>query len=355
MVTGGPGAGKGTQAPVLAGRLGLVHVSTGDLFRAALRDGTPLGAEGQVVHGPRPLVPDDVTVEHAARAPGPAGRGRRRDPRRLPAHAAQAEALDRALAGEGQSVEVAPYIEVERGRAGPPARPSRWVCRASGHVYHAHVLAAEGRGVCDIDGARARTSATTTSPTSCAPASSRSCRRCTRSSTTTGARRARQRRRRPGDRRGDRGARRRSSRGARRLELMAPPLMVTLKCASEIDKMAVAGRSSPTCSRSSSPSSGPASRRSSSTGSRRDTSARRAPTPSFIGVPRLPRPRCASRSTTRSSTASPASGSSARARSSRSTRAPSSTAGTATAHGRSSSATSPSPRSTSSSRRRGPR
>jgi adenylate kinase len=151
VLLGGPGAGKGTQAPVLAGRLGLVHVSTGDLFRAAVRDGTPLGQTAKSYMDRGLLVPDDVTIsmllERLAQPDAAAGvilDG-------FPRNAAQADALDRALAGEGQSVEVAPYIEISEDEM-VRRLASRWVCRASGHVYNAQVSPPKAEGVCDVDG-----------------------------------------------------------------------------------------------------------------------------------------------------------------------------------------------------------
>jgi adenylate kinase len=151
VLLGGPGAGKGTQAPVLAERFGLAHVSTGDLFRAAVRDGTPLGRTAKSYMDRGELVPDEVTIdmllERLARPDAAAGvilDG-------FPRTAAQADALDRALAANGQSVEVAPYIEISEDemvrRLG-----SRWVCRAGGHVYNAQVSPPKVPGVCDEDG-----------------------------------------------------------------------------------------------------------------------------------------------------------------------------------------------------------
>ena len=62
VLLGPPGAGKGTQAERLSGRLDVPHISTGDLFRAHLRDRTPLGLEAQKYMDAGELVPDDVTV-----------------------------------------------------------------------------------------------------------------------------------------------------------------------------------------------------------------------------------------------------------------------------------------------------
>ena len=85
VLLGAPGAGKGTQAPVLAADLGLPHLATGDLFRAAVRDGTPLGVVAQGYMDRGELVPDEITIRMLARAPRDARRGRGRHPRRLPA------------------------------------------------------------------------------------------------------------------------------------------------------------------------------------------------------------------------------------------------------------------------------
>ena len=151
VLLGAPGAGKGTQAPILAARLGVPHVSTGDLFRAAVRDGTPIGrqAAGYMERGQ--LVPDDVTIEMLLE------RLRRRDAEPgaildgFPRSRHQAEALDEALADGDRRVDRAILIEVPseelvRRIAG------RWTCRAAGHVYHEVSHPPRTAGVCDIDG-----------------------------------------------------------------------------------------------------------------------------------------------------------------------------------------------------------
>jgi len=152
VMVGAPGAGKGTQALLLAGRLGLPHVSTGDLFRAALRDGSPLGAEVRPYMDRGALVPDSVTIRVIAErlAMPDARRGAILDgfPRTRP----QAEALDALLATRGNRVAGALYIEVEtdelvRRLAG------RRVCSGPGqHVYHLDSRPPARPGVCDVDG-----------------------------------------------------------------------------------------------------------------------------------------------------------------------------------------------------------
>ncbi len=151
VLLGAPGAGKGTQASILAERLGLPHVATGDLFRAAVSEGTPLGRQVKTYMDRGELVPDDVTVTMLlARLHEPdAAKGAILDG--FPRTVAQAKALDRALEGENACVSVAPYIEVPedelfRRLAG------RWICRASGHPYHEMFNPPRTTGRCDEDG-----------------------------------------------------------------------------------------------------------------------------------------------------------------------------------------------------------
>ena len=121
VLLGAPGAGKGTQAAVLTERLGIPHVATGDLFRAAVRDGSPIGLEARRYMERGQLVPDEITIADAPGAARGARCGRRRDPRRVPAEPAQAEALDAALAARGSRVDLrAAHRRPARG-AGPPA------------------------------------------------------------------------------------------------------------------------------------------------------------------------------------------------------------------------------------------
>jgi adenylate kinase len=151
VLLGAPGAGKGTQAQILSQRLGLAHVATGDLFRAAVRDGTPLGvvAKGYMDRGE--LVPDSVTIEMLLErlAQPDAAAGILLDG--FPRNTAQAEVLDKALADRGSRVEVAPYIEVPEtdlvARLG-----GRWICRAQGHPYHELTKPPLVAGICDVDG-----------------------------------------------------------------------------------------------------------------------------------------------------------------------------------------------------------
>jgi adenylate kinase len=151
VLLGAPGAGKGTQAGVLAERLGIPHVATGDLFRAAVRDGSPIGLEARRFMERGQLVPDDITIRMLLdRLDEPdAANGAILDG--FPRTGAQAVALDDALSERGDKVDLAVDIEVPvdeliRRMSG------RWVCEEAGHVYNESTNPPRVAGVCDIDG-----------------------------------------------------------------------------------------------------------------------------------------------------------------------------------------------------------
>jgi adenylate kinase len=151
VLLGAPGAGKGTQAAILAQRLGLPHVATGDLFRAAVRAGTALGREAQRYMEKGELVPDAITLEMLLE------RLDRLDAREgvivdgFPRNAVQAEALEAALLTRGERVERAILVDVPAedlvGRLS-----GRWICRLAGHPYHIVSNPPRIPGICDIDG-----------------------------------------------------------------------------------------------------------------------------------------------------------------------------------------------------------
>jgi adenylate kinase len=151
VLLGGPGAGKGTQAPVLAERLGLFHLATGDMFRAAVRAGTPIGLEAKTHMDRGELVPDDVTIRMLLERLGQpdAAGGVILDG--FPRTEAQARALDTALAASDRSVEAAPYIEIPEEEM-LRRLSGRWICRANGHPYHMVYNPPKVDGVCDEDG-----------------------------------------------------------------------------------------------------------------------------------------------------------------------------------------------------------
>ena len=153
VMLGAPGAGKGTQAHILARHLGLPRVATGDLFRAALRDGTPLGvaAKGYMDRGE--LVPDEITINMLLERLGAADAARGAILDGFPRTRAQAEALDRALDERTAAVEAALLVDVPAEDL--LARLSgRWLCEAAGHTYHETAYPPRVAGICDICGSR---------------------------------------------------------------------------------------------------------------------------------------------------------------------------------------------------------
>lgn len=153
-MVGAPGAGKGTQASLLAERLGLPHVASGELFRGHIREQTPLGKKASSYIERGALVPDPLTVQLIADrlAEPDAAEGAILDgfPRTRP----QAEALDNMLARRGGRVAGALYVDVDRDEL-MRRLSGRWLCTDSeDHVYHATTHPPRVPGRCDVDRAR---------------------------------------------------------------------------------------------------------------------------------------------------------------------------------------------------------
>jgi adenylate kinase len=153
VLLGPPGAGKGTQAKFLQEKLGLPHVATGDLFRAALREGTAVGREARRYMDRGQLVPDEITIRMLLE------RLDQRDAAKgvildgFPRTRAQAEALDRELVERAAKVDRALYIDVPADEV-VRRMSGRWTCEAAGHVYHETANPPRVPGRCDIDGSR---------------------------------------------------------------------------------------------------------------------------------------------------------------------------------------------------------
>lgn len=151
VLLGPPGAGKGTQAEILAEKLKLVHVSSGDLFRENLKNKTELGRKAQSFVDRGELVPDDITIGmvrdrlmQADCLNGAILDGFPRTP-------AQAEALTKLLADLGGRVVSVPFIYVP-DEVLIERLTGRWTCRAQGHIYHEKNNPPRVPGVCDQDG-----------------------------------------------------------------------------------------------------------------------------------------------------------------------------------------------------------
>ncbi|MBI3363212.1 MAG: adenylate kinase [Chloroflexi bacterium] len=152
VLLGAPGAGKGTQAQVLSQKFGLLHVSSGDLFRDNLKRETELGKLAQTYMMRGELVPDDVTIkmvaERLGRPDGAAGAMLDGFPRTP----AQAAALETTLVALGGKVNLVLYIKVSP-EALMERLTGRWTCRGAGaHVYHMKHNPPRQPGVCDVDG-----------------------------------------------------------------------------------------------------------------------------------------------------------------------------------------------------------
>ncbi len=148
IMLGAPGAGKGTQAKRLADRLGIPHISTGDIFRANIKNGTDLGKKAKAFMDAGGLVPDSLTLELVMDR---IGQEDCKDgyvfdgfPRTIP----QAEALESALTAIGQKIDFAVDIDVSDenivNRMG-----GRRACLQCGATYHLVYAAPKKEGVCD--------------------------------------------------------------------------------------------------------------------------------------------------------------------------------------------------------------
>lgn len=151
VLMGLPGAGKGTQAEKIVEKYAIPHISTGDMFRAAIKDGTELGLKAKSFMDEGKLVPDEVTIGIVRErlSQDDCGKGFLLDgfPRTVP----QAEALDQILAELNRPVEHTININVEKEEL--IARLSgRRICKSCGASYHLVFNPPAEEGKCDKDG-----------------------------------------------------------------------------------------------------------------------------------------------------------------------------------------------------------
>ncbi len=152
LLFGPPGAGKGTQSELLKSQMGMAHISTGDLFRSALKNKTPLGIEAQKFIDAGQLVPDTVTIGMVAEVLGKVG-GKSFILDGFPRNTPQADALEGMLVKIGLTVEKAVFLSV------PPSElverlSGRRVCEKCGATYHVTALRPQKEGVCDRCGGK---------------------------------------------------------------------------------------------------------------------------------------------------------------------------------------------------------
>ena len=151
IMLGAPGAGKGTQAKQIAAKYGIPHISTGDIFRANIKNGTELGKKAKEYMDQGLLVPDELTcdlvMDRISQEDCKDGFVLDGFPRTIP----QAEALDAALEKKGDKMDYAIDIEVEdeniiRRMSG------RRACLNCGATYHVVTIPPKKEGICDVCG-----------------------------------------------------------------------------------------------------------------------------------------------------------------------------------------------------------
>lgn len=151
IMLGAPGAGKGTQAKKIAGKYGIPHVSTGDIFRANIKEGTELGLKAKQYMDQGLLVPDEVTIgmllDRIHQNDCEKGYVLDGFPRTIP----QAESLTRALTEHGEAVDFAIDVDVPDenivNRMG-----GRRACLKCGATYHVVFAPPAKEGICDVCG-----------------------------------------------------------------------------------------------------------------------------------------------------------------------------------------------------------
>ncbi|MGN6380465.1 MAG: adenylate kinase [Gaiellales bacterium] len=151
VLMGPPGAGKGTQAQRIAHERGVAHIATGDMLRAAVREGTELGLRAKEIMARGDLVPDDVMIGMIRERLGASDTGAGFLLDGFPRTEPQAEALDQMLSTLNRRIERVIVFELDE-EVLVDRLAGRRVCRAAGHVYHVRNAPPRVEGVCDIDG-----------------------------------------------------------------------------------------------------------------------------------------------------------------------------------------------------------
>ena len=151
IMLGAPGAGKGTQAKKIASKYSIPHISTGDIFRANIKNGTELGKKAKTYMDQGLIVPDELVVDLVVDrvAADDCANGYVLDgfPRTIP----QAEALDAALAKLGESMGYAINVEVPDENI-VKRMSGRRACVACGATYHIEHIPPKTEGICDTCG-----------------------------------------------------------------------------------------------------------------------------------------------------------------------------------------------------------
>ena len=148
VMMGAPGAGKGTQAEMLAEKYGIPHISTGDIFRMNIKNGTELGKEAKTYMDQGLLVPDELTVrillDRVAKDDCKNGYLLDGFPRNIP----QANVLEEALSKLGDKIDYAINVEVPDDNI-IRRMSGRRACLACGATYHIEHVPPKKEGICD--------------------------------------------------------------------------------------------------------------------------------------------------------------------------------------------------------------
>ena len=148
IMLGAPGAGKGTQADMICNKYNVPHISTGDIFRANIKNGTELGQKAKGYMDAGELVPDslvvDLVIDRIHQDDCANGYVLDGFPRTIP----QAEALDAALAESGEAVDYAINVDVPDENI-VTRMSGRRACVKCGATYHVKYNAPKREGVCD--------------------------------------------------------------------------------------------------------------------------------------------------------------------------------------------------------------
>jgi adenylate kinase len=151
IMLGAPGAGKGTQAKMIAEKFGIPHISTGDIFRANIKNGTELGRKAKEYMDQGQLVPDELTVEILLDrvAADDCKNGYVLDgfPRTIP----QADVLDKELTKLGDKVDFAINVDVPDENI-VRRMSGRRACLKCGATYHIEHIPPKQEGICDTCG-----------------------------------------------------------------------------------------------------------------------------------------------------------------------------------------------------------
>jgi adenylate kinase len=148
VLLGAPGAGKGTQAKMLIEKFKIPQISTGDILRKAVADGTPLGKEAKVIMDQGGLVSDKIVlglVEERIKQPD-CQAGFILDG--FPRNTSQAESLDKMLVGMNMPLTVALTVDVEKGEL-MKRLTGRRTCKSCQQMYNVYFSAPKKEGVCD--------------------------------------------------------------------------------------------------------------------------------------------------------------------------------------------------------------